>query len=84
MGGDSLASDWCRKKEVSELRVPAKWNKHGKAAGPIRNSEMVDIALNYFHRQENVTVLSFPGGAGTADMTSKCQRAGLNVVLVTE
>ena len=46
------------------LKFPADWNKHGKAAGPIRNNEMAKVA--------DACIL-FPGGVGTADIEQKAQ-----------
>lgn len=56
---------------------PADWDKHGNAAGPKRNQQM----LNYILR-ENIptTVLAFPGGRGTADMVKRAKSAGLYIV----
>lgn len=47
--------------------VPA-WVKHGKAAGPIRNSEMAALAD---------VVWAFPGGRGTEDMVKKARAKGV-------
>lgn len=54
---------------------PADWAKHGKAAGPIRNQEMVDagadVCLAFFQ----------PGAAnrGTQDCVSRAEAAGIPV-----
>lgn len=50
---------------------PADWKKHGKAAGPIRNQEMVDSGLDL--------LIAFPGGRGTADMVRRAEEAGVPV-----
>lgn len=40
-GTDNLAHIFCRKHEI-EIRIfKAKWNKYGKAAGPIRNRRLI-------------------------------------------
>lgn len=62
-GADSLAEEWAKKRQVAYLGVPAKWDAFGKAAGPKRNRMMVEKA-----HPEHAFV--FPGGKGTADMTS--------------
>ena len=52
----------------------AQWAKYGKAAGPMRNQEMLDSGIDL--------VVAFPGGRGTADMLDKARLAG--VVIETE
>jgi hypothetical protein len=41
-GVDSLGEQWARDNEISVRRFLPDWEKYGKAAGPIRNREMVD------------------------------------------
>lgn len=77
-GADTLASQWCAKrsyrhpKKITEIREPADWVKHGKAAGPIRNARMLAE-----HAPE--LVVAFPGDRGTADMVRKALEAGVEV-----
>lgn len=72
-GADSLAAEWCKlHPNVAELKFPADWNKYGKAAGPIRNKQMLDVG------QPDV-VLAFPGGAGTANMMRQARERGVAV-----
>lgn len=59
-GADSDAKEYARLNNIECVTVAADWNKHGKAAGPIRNKEML---LKY----PNAIVVAFPGGAGTAN-----------------
>lgn len=49
----------------------ANWTEHGRAAGPIRNQEMVDSGLDL--------LIAFPGGRGTADMVRRARAAGVPV-----
>lgn len=75
-GADSLAGRWARETHgVVEETFPADWDKHGKAAGPIRNQQMLDEG------RPNL-VVAFPGGAGTADMVRRSRSAGLLVLRV--
>ncbi len=39
-GADRLGEQWAREYGVPIKGFPADWNKHGKAAGPIRNRQM--------------------------------------------
>ena len=43
-GVDTLGREWAIKNDIPVAEFPADWNKHGKAAGPIRNKEMRDYA----------------------------------------
>lgn len=54
---------------------PADWNRHGKAAGAIRNQQMLDEG-------KPDLVVAFPGGTGTADMIKRAEKAGVEVVKV--
>jgi hypothetical protein len=48
----------------------ADWTKHGKAAGPIRNQEMID---------EADALAAFPGGRGTADCVRRAKAKGIPI-----
>jgi hypothetical protein len=76
-GADTLAVQEARaRKPPIPVRVyPADWRRHGKAAGPIRNQQMLDEGAPDL-------VLAFPGGGGTADMVRRARRAGLEVVRI--
>lgn len=52
---------------------PADWKTHGKAAGPIRNQQMLDEG-------KPDLVVAFPGGRGTADMVRRAKKAGVKVI----
>ena len=69
-GADTLARKWAYTRGVPHSSFPAEWDKHGKAAGPIRNQQM----LTEGHPN---AYLAFPGGRGTQDMVSRCKRAGI-------
>lgn len=81
-GLDSLVSAWAKRAQVNEFSFPAKWAKKGTAAGPIRNSEMVKFACTHREWLGEIVCFSFPGASGTADMTEKCERAGIRTVRV--
>lgn len=44
IGVDSLGEKYARVNDIPLESRPADWNKHGKAAGPIRNREMAKYA----------------------------------------
>ena len=64
----------------SALVMPAQWQLHGRAAGPIRNRELLEqaIARAEAHSspgyQASVLVVAFPGGAGTASLVQQARR----------
>jgi predicted Rossmann-fold nucleotide-binding protein len=65
---------WC------SMVMPAQWQQHGRAAGPIRNRELLEqaIARAVAHSSPgsmaSVLVVAFPGGAGTASLVSQARR----------
>jgi len=64
----------------SSLVMPAQWQRHGRAAGPIRNRELLEqaIARAEAHTSPScsvsVLVVAFPGGAGTASLVQQARR----------
>jgi hypothetical protein len=74
-GADTLAKQWAESRRVTYWAFPAQWAKHGPAAGPIRNAEMLEEA-------EPDIVVAFPGGSGTADMKRRAVIAGVKVLEV--
>lgn len=43
-GADSLGLKYAQEYKIGLKKFPADWGKHGKRAGPIRNSQMGDYA----------------------------------------
>ena len=41
-GADSLGEKWANENNIKIAPFPANWDKHGKSAGYIRNSEMAN------------------------------------------
>jgi hypothetical protein len=72
-GADRLAALWAHDNNVPCVTFPADWAKHGKAAGPIRNRQMLDA-----FRPD--VVAAFPGGRGTAHMITHAEDCGVPVV----
>ena len=60
--------------------LPADWRRHGRAAGPIRNRELLELAINRAEALSSaaapvsVLVVAFPGGAGTASLVREARR----------
>jgi hypothetical protein len=74
-GADSLGALWATLNNVNARPFPADWKTHGKAAGPIRNQQMLTEG-------KPDRVLAFPGGNGTADMKARAIKAGIQVLSV--
>jgi hypothetical protein len=70
-GADTLAGQWAVLRSVLVEVHPAKWTTHGRAAGPIRNREMLAAGADL--------VVAFPGGRGTADMMRAARQYGVAV-----
>lgn len=66
-GADAMAAEWAGRMAINCVAVPADWEMHGKAAGPIRNEEML-----MSHNPKRV--IAFPGGAGTYDMVRRARK----------
>jgi hypothetical protein len=75
-GADELGFDWALSRGVKTERYAADWASHGRAAGPIRNKEMLDKGLPDL-------VVAFPGGPGTANMIRQAENAGVLVKRIT-
>jgi hypothetical protein len=70
-GADGLARQWCQSRKVECVTYAADWGKHGRAAGPLRNQQMLDAGAD--------GLVAFPGGRGTADMVKRAENAGVPV-----
>lgn len=76
-GADTLAWRWAKRRLPSEnrLTIEARWDKHGRAAGPMRNRQMIEEG-------KPDVVIAFPGGKGTKNMISQARKAGIKVIEV--
>lgn len=75
-GADRLARTAAQKLGWRIQTFEAKWGTNGRAAGPIRNQEMID---SYLH-----VLIAFSGGRGTADMVARATKAGVPVFQVVD
>lgn len=84
-GADHLAEQWARSfggdgflATVGLAHFPADWDRHGRAAGPIRNQQMLDEG------RPDAVIAFTPDlrvSRGTRDMVTRARRAGLPVWL---
>ena len=73
-GADTIALEWARANEWNAMRVPAKWNELGSAAGMARNLEMLELAVRMHAEGSQVIVLAMPGGVGTSGMVAYAKK----------
>lgn len=76
-GADTLAGRYAVRKGIPVTVFPADWKAHGKAAGPIRNAQMLSEGRPDM-------VVAFKGGRGTDDMIRQAKAAGVAVVRASE
>lgn len=71
-GADTFGKLWARKNGVPVTHVPADWDgPAGKGAGFVRNEQMA--------RMKPDVGIECPGGNGTADMTRRLRKHGVEV-----
>lgn len=74
-GADKIAGLWARRNKKLELSFSANWKAYGRAAGYIRNKQMLQ-------RGKPDMVIAFPGGKGTANMVNIAKKAGVKVKII--
>ena len=76
-GADKVSASEAKCMRLKVLTFPAKWEQYGRAAGPIRNQEMLDVGepdlVVYFHNDLSKS-------KGTADMVRRAKKAGIEVI----
>lgn len=74
-GADALGEEWAHSWYWVVLRYHADWDKHGKAAGPIRNEQMAENAD---------ALVAFHDGSspGTADMIERARKHKLRTKVI--
>ena len=80
--GGARGADYMAKKFAEWQGIPVKtfsadWNRHGRAAGLIRNKRMLDEG-------KPDLVVAFEGGRGTANMVEQAKAAGVRVLMATK
>ena len=71
-GADAMARRWADEHGYDSVTYEADWRNEGRAAGPRRNTRMLD--------GECVSmVVAFPGGSGTADMVRQAKARDIHV-----
>lgn len=78
-GADTLGEKFADETGYPVKRFPAKWNKYGKAAGPIRNEQMAEYAS-----EKNGVLFVFWDGKsrGTKSMIKIAEMYGLEIHII--
>src|SRR5687768_3912921 len=77
-GPDRQAERCARARGVPVEVYPAPWEEHGKAAGPIRNQQMIDEG-----KPDMVVAFHDGESKGTADMIRRARKAGIFTYVVS-
>ena len=74
-GADKLAEAYAEKLGIALKVFPADWKKYGRAAGPIRNKQMLDYII-----EGNPVVVAFWDGKskGTKNMINQAKKQGVD------
>jgi hypothetical protein len=73
-GADTLAGRYGERRGLDVISFPANWDLHGKAAGPIRNIQMLSEG-----KPERVIAFIAPNSRGTKHMVEISKKAGIPV-----
>lgn len=76
-GADALARLYGERRGIPVLRFPADWNEHGKAAGPIRNKQMLVDGNPDF-----VVAFRGPNSRGTQNMIDQTNKAKIALRII--
>lgn len=76
-GADKLAKQWANIHEVASIEYMPDWSNYGKAAGILRNIDMLEDG------EPDVTI-AFPGSTGTKHMVSISRKANVKVIEIDD
>ncbi len=80
-GADEIAGIIAKQLGLEVLAFPADWEKHGKAAGPIRNTQMLREGRPH---QVIAFTRDLSQSRGTANMVRQAKAAGVPVKVIGE
>lgn len=82
-GADTLAGEEATTLGFEVRRYPADWTKHGNAAGPIRNQQMLDAeAPDVVFAFTNILARPNDRPTGTGDMVVRAVGAGVRCTII--
>jgi hypothetical protein len=74
-GADRMAGRLAQQRELEVKEFPADWKRYGRAAGPVRNKQMLEVkpdVVAYAHDD-------LEASKGTKDMVKQALKAGVAV-----
>ena len=74
-GADRLVEIYAKQKKIPITVIPAKWSEFGRAAGPIRNKEIVEIADGMIAFWDNES-------RGTKSSIDLAKKKGIPVIII--
>jgi len=85
-GLDQIAGEIATQNEWISFSYPARWNKFGRSAGPIRNQVMLAKLVEYRDMKWKTVIETFPhkDSVGTRHMIRIAQAAEFNVNIQEE
>lgn len=76
-GADTLGRRYAERRGIPITSFPAEWDKYGKAAGPIRNNQMLVEG-----RPELVIAFRGENSRGTQNMIDQAMKAEIETIIV--
>jgi hypothetical protein len=76
-GVDKIAGAYGKRRGLDVCAFPARWDLHGKAAGPIRNTQMLKEGL-----PDLVIAFRGPNSRGTQNMIDQAEKAGIPTKII--
>ena len=78
-GADTLGERYAREHKMRLRVFPARWDLYGKAAGVLRNQQMIDYAL----KRSAIAVFFWDGSSrGTRDAIWRSLKAGIRTKII--
>jgi hypothetical protein len=87
-GADQMAKAWAMRHKVEMSIFPARWSEHGRAAGPIRNEQMVnagaDICLAFISEctSSRCDIEEFHYSHGATGCADLAESAGIKTIRI--
>jgi hypothetical protein len=81
-GVDYFCYTWAVQRSVNYQMFTADWTMNGRAAGPMRNKDMLTSANKKTPENYPLILLAFPGGIGTENCVKQAKAMDIQVLRV--